>query len=80
MAWWLAYEELYGDMDKEYPIMNKDDVTILGGDETITFTVPEDAVGAADTISLDFGSGSPDTINIGTPLPGGMGQDHITFS
>ena len=21
MAWWLAYEELYGDMDKEYPIM-----------------------------------------------------------
>jgi len=22
MAWWLAYEELYGDMDKEYPIMN----------------------------------------------------------
>ena len=40
MAWWLAYEELYGDMDKEYPIMNKDDVRILGGDETITFTVP----------------------------------------
>ena len=23
MAWWLAYEELYGDMDKEYPIMNE---------------------------------------------------------
>ena len=23
MAWWLAYEELYGDMDKEYPIMTK---------------------------------------------------------
>jgi len=22
MGWWLAYEELYGDMDKEYPIMN----------------------------------------------------------
>ena len=80
MAWWLAYEELYGDMDKEYPIMNKDDVTILGGDETITFTVPEDAVGAADTISLDFGSCSPDTINIGTPLPGGMGQDHISLN
>ena len=20
MAWWLAYEELYGDMDKTYPI------------------------------------------------------------
>ena len=79
MAWWLAYEELYGDMDKEYPIMSKDDVTILGGDETITFTVPEDAVGAADTISIDFGNASPDTLNFGTPLPGGMGEDHISF-
>ena len=80
MAWWLAYEELYGDMDKEYPIMSKDDVTILGGDETITFTVPEDAVGAADTISIDFGNASPDTLNFGTPLPGGMGEDHISFT
>ena len=25
MAWWLAYEELYGDMDKEYPIMTDKD-------------------------------------------------------
>ena len=68
MAWWLAYEELYGDMDKEYPIMSKDDVTILGGDldDTITFT--GDGVGAADTI------------NFGTPLPGGMGEDHISFT
>ena len=33
MAWWLAYEELYGDMDKEYPIMSKDekDVVTFGG-------------------------------------------------
>ena len=23
MAWWLAYEELYGNMDEEYPIMKK---------------------------------------------------------
>ena len=66
MAWWLAYEELYGDMDKEYPIMSKDEITILGGDETITFT--GDGVGAADTI------------NIGTPLAGGMGEDHISFT
>jgi len=79
MAWWLAYEELYGDMDKEYPIMNKnDDVTIVGGSsDTITFT--SDGVGAADTISIDFGSASPDTLNIGTHLPGGMGDDHISF-
>ena len=36
MAWWLLYEELYGDMDKEYPIMNigiRSDVTIEGGEE-----------------------------------------------
>ncbi len=78
MAWWLAYEELYGDMDKEYPIMSKDDVTILGGDETITFT--SDGVGAADTISIDFGDASPDTLNFGTPLPGGMGEDHLSFN
>ena len=25
MAWWLAYDELYGDMDKEYPIMTDKD-------------------------------------------------------
>ena len=81
MAWWLAYEELYGDMDKEYPIMKKnDDVTVLGGDEdVVTFTVPEDAVGAADTISLDLNVGT-DTLNFGTPLPGGMGEDHIVFN
>ena len=93
MAWWLAYEELYGDMDKEYPIMSKDDVTILGGDETITFTGMSTAIGAADTISFDNSwweddgfsvTGNPtasvDTVNIGTHLPGGMGNDHITFN
>ena len=52
-------------------------------------------VNAADTVSLNFttdavtfGSattypvtlGGSDTINIGTPLPGGMGEDHITFN
>ena len=51
-------------------------------------------VNAADTVSLNFttdavtfGSsttypitlGGSDTLNIGTPLPGGMGEDHITF-
>ncbi len=29
-----------------------------------------------DTITL----GGSDTLNFGTPLPGGMGEDHITFS
>ena len=85
MAWWLAYEELYGDMDKEYPIMNKnDDVTIVGGEseDTVTFNVPEGAVGAADTISLDFDT--PDGVSsvnyFGSHLPGGMGEDHISFT
>ena len=68
MAWWLAYEELYGDMDEEYPIMSKDDVTILGGDDVVTFNVPEGVVGAADTI------------NLGSAFPGGMGEDHISFN
>ena len=29
MAWWLAYEELYGDMDKEYPIMSKNEKDVI---------------------------------------------------
>ena len=69
MAWWLLYEELYGDMDKEYPIMSekfKDDVTIVGGAGTDTIEIkgagdyvsadfPTGNLYAADTISLDFG-------------------------
>ena len=87
-AWSLLHEELNGTMDETYPIKkgdkmtdkNKDDVTILGGDETITFTVPEDAVGAADTISIDFGDAGSDTLNFGDPFAGGMGEDHISIS
>ena len=83
MAWWLAYEELYGDMDKEYPIMSKDDVTILGGDSDDTITFTSDGVGAADTINIGypFGSAYGDTINFGSSrLVGGLGEDHISFS
>tara|TARA_Y100001963_G_scaffold84134_1_gene116663 strand:- start:897 stop:1628 length:732 start_codon:yes stop_codon:yes gene_type:complete len=40
-------------------------------DDTITFNVPTGAVAAADTISLNF---------TGSHLPGGMGEDHISFS
>tara|TARA_Y100001956_G_C4025869_1_gene144009 strand:- start:61 stop:585 length:525 start_codon:yes stop_codon:yes gene_type:complete len=37
---------------------------------------------AADTITLggDTILGGSDTLNFGTPLPGGMGEDHISFS
>ena len=81
MAWWLAYEELYGDMDKEYPIMSKNEnVTILGGDGDDTITFTSDGVGAADTISIDFGDASVDTLNFGIPLSGGMGEDHIVIN
>ena len=87
MAWWLAYEELYGDMDKEYPIMTKnDDVTTLGGDETITFTGMSTAIGAADTINIGspiFGSASPDTFDVGniySGVKGGLGDDHIVIN
>ena len=74
MAWWLLYEELYGDMDKEYPIMSekfKDDVTILGGEETVS--ADRSQTGnflAADTVSLDF-----DSLTFS-----GEGKDHIDFS
>jgi len=84
MAWWLVDSIINGTLDEDYPIMNKneDDVVILGGEssDTVTFTVPEDAVGAADTISIDFGDAGSDTLNFGAPFPGGMGEDHISFS
>jgi len=108
MAWWLAYEELYGNMDEEYPIMKKredeHEVTTLGGDDTITFS--GDGIYAADSVPIDqsfwnddgfsltgnpyyrrdskppvtFGGGT-DTLDLGpTRLPGGMGEDHISFN
>ena len=105
MAWWLAYEELYGNMDKEYPIMSdkKDskeskewEKTELGvGEEIYEDLLPKgwDEPGAADTVDFNvssfdagtlnlgyqYGSASPDTIHIGSHLPGGMGDDHITL-
>ena len=90
-AWSLLHSEMNGTMDEDYPIMsNDDDVTIVGGDgdDTITFTA-SGMVGGADTISMDWGAGedhiafgtaSSDTLNIGTPIPGGMGQDRLDLS
>ena len=74
---------------------NEDDVVILGGDSDDTITFTSDGVGAADTVSLDQSwwgedgfsvTGNPagssqDTLNLGyTHLPGGMGEDHISFN
>ena len=91
-AWSLLHSEMNGTMDEDYPIMSKDDdVTIVGGDsaDTITFTGMSSAVGGADTVSfnwgmgedhISFGTASADTLNIGTPIPGGMGEDTLDFS
>ena len=74
---------------------NEDDVVILGGDSADTITFTSDGVGAADTVSLDQSwweedgfsiTGNPscegsDTLNLGpTRLPGGLGEDHISFN
>ena len=102
MAWWLAYEELYGNMDKEYPIMSdkKDSkewekIELGVGEDIYEDLLPKgwDEPGAADTVDFNvssfdagtlnlgyqYGSASPDTIHIGSHLPGGMGDDHITL-
>ena len=90
MAWWLVDSILKGTLDEDYPIMSKDDdVTIVGGDgdDTITFTA-SGLVGGADTVAFDWGGGqdhisfgtsSADTLNIGTPIPGGMGADTLNL-
>ena len=92
-AWSLLDSELNGTMDEDYPIMSKDDdVTIVGGDgdDTITFTA-SGLVGGADTVPFSdydgFGmdhisfasTASADTLNIGTPIPGGMGVDTLNL-
>ena len=81
MAWWLAYEELYGDMDEAYPIMTKkdDDVVVLGED-TLNVSYPV-STASSDTINLDFGDTTlaADTVAIGSGLFGGLGTDHISF-
>ena len=111
MAWWLAYEELYGDMDKEYPIMSdKNRITPQESDEydpinKIELGVGEEIYedllpkgwnqpGAADTVDFNVDSFDAGTLNLGyqygepgadtlnldfSHLPGGMGEDHITF-
>ena len=90
-AWSLLHSEMNGTMDEDYPIMSNDeDVTIFGGDgdDTISFT-GSGLVGGADTVAFDWGAGqdhisfgtsSADTLNIGTPIPGGMGEDTLDFS
>ena len=89
-AWNLLHSEMNGTMDEDYPIMSKDDdVTIFGGDSDDTISITGSGlVGGADTVSFDWGAGvdhvsfgtaSSDTLNIGTPIPGGMGADTLNL-
>ena len=85
MAWWLLYEELYGDMDKEYPIMNigiRSDVTVLGGEEKhdksyYDFDRNKSPVYPADHPSQQFWH--EDGFSL-TGNPGSMSPDTISFS
>ena len=85
MAWWLLYEELYGDMDKEYPIMNigiRSDVTIEGGEEKhdksyYDFDRNKSPVYPPDHPSQQFWH--EDGFSL-TGNPGNMSPDTITFS
>ncbi len=87
MAWWLAYEELYGDMDKEYPIMKKreDESEVVSADRSQTgnFLAAESVnldwnVGE-DYISFDLGTGNTALGDTGSYMWGTQGQDHISF-
>jgi len=83
MAWWLAYEELYGDMDKEYPIMSdkKDKKDELGvGEEIYEDLLPTgwDQPGAADTIDFNVSSFDDGTLNLGYPY-GSASPDTINL-
>ena len=78
MAWWLAYEELYGDMDKEYPIMTKEyadghddvhpekSVTLLGGSGEDSLSFRDQSYWDDDGFSVTGNPfASPDTITFG---------------
>jgi len=77
VAWWLAYEELYGDMDKEYPIMSEHSKYYYDYDrndpnrkgptnDTITLGgIGTDSIGAAETVPLNFGGAGEDVVIFG---------------
>ena len=57
-------------------------VTTLGAADTVSldFTTDPITFGEQKTYPITLGSGDTDTINFGTPIPGGMGEDHISFN
>ena len=95
-AWSLLHSEMNGTMDEDYPIMSKEYVdghgdvhSVNSVDMRITeaanqsewndFFSKDDS--STKNVTVLGGSDiSSDTLNFGTPLPGGMGEDHISFT
>ena len=74
-AWSLLHSEMNDTMDEDYPIMSKDDVTVVGGGGTDTIEIK----GAGDYVPVPFLSdsiGAADTVSF---WDWGGGQDHISF-
>ena len=101
-AWSLLGAYLDGTLEEECPIMNKDDVTILGGDgkdtvelqpgeaatdNIVSAELPENNHYAAESVSLNLGGGedylsfsSDDGFSVvGNPSPLSAGYDTISF-
>ena len=95
-AWSLAHSILNGTLDEDYPIMNTDDEKAVveakkknpdksdsyfdydrNGDMPNPFSTLSDN---DDQIAHHVNAASSDTLNFGTPIPGGMGEDHINLS
>ena len=47
---------------------------------SLNFNTDPNVFGTATTYPITFGGSDTDTLNIGTPIPGGMGEDHISFN
>ncbi len=58
MAWWLVDSIINGTLDEDYPIMSKDEVTVLGGSGEDTISFSSDGIHAADTVAFEGFSGS----------------------
>ncbi len=82
MAWWLVYEELYGDMEKEYPIMSEDKHSKHYYD--FDRNGPK-SMGIGTDVVI-FGGAAQDTINVNGALDlnptisGSAGTDTISFT
>ena len=64
-------------MDGVQPVAAADTISIEFNTDPVTF-------GSATTYPITLGASTggsdTDTLNIGTPIPGGMGEDHISFN